>query len=110
MTFLIQANEEEKTNDAPEVSCLWVLNHGLSGFMVEFDVIAPLDLDITLHSFCLGQDGFIRSVDREPAPSATIESEAPKGWLDIPGLMAGRLFLIRAICILLISLSKGEKS
>ena len=92
--FLVHAIDEEKTNAAPEVSCLWVSNHGLSGFMAEFDVIAPLDSDITLHSFCLGQDGFIRSVDREPAPSATIESEAPKGWLDILGYDGGLPLLL----------------
>lgn len=32
--------------------------------------------------------------DREPAPSATIESEAPKGWLDILGYDGGLPLLL----------------
>ena len=86
LPFLIQANDEEKTNKSPEVSCLWVQNHGSIGFDVEFDVTAPSDSE--LFKFYLKQDGSI--VDEEYAPSATLESEAPnQGWLEIPGYDGG---------------------
>ena len=47
--FLVLANDVQPAghipppppNDAPEVSCLWVSNHGSAGFSVEFDVSAP---------------------------------------------------------------------
>lgn len=55
--FLAQANDEEKTGDAPEVGCLWVSNHGFIGFEVEFDVTSSQDGEEELDRFRLGQDG-----------------------------------------------------
>ena len=84
--FLVQANDEEKTNNAPEVSCIWVANHGSLGFDVEFDVSAPSDSDRTLSSFRLCRVGAIIPSDSGPAPSTSLLSPAPdQGWLDIPG-------------------------
>ena len=68
--FLVQANDEEKTNDAPEVSCLWVENHGSIGFDVEFDVSAPSDSEKLLTGFQLNLDGLI--VDDELWVKSTI--------------------------------------
>ena len=77
--FLAQANDEEKTGDAPEVGCLWVSNHGFIGFEVEFDVTSSQDGEEELDRFRLGQDG--SRVDEGTAPSPTLESEALKSGL-----------------------------
>ncbi len=90
--FLVQSDDEKKTNKAPEVGCIWVENHGSIGFDVEFDVSAPSDVDLedTIHTFRLNLDGYVDLIDREWAPSATLESEAPnQGWLEIPGYDGG---------------------
>ena len=80
--FLVLGNDEE-TNDAPEVSCLWVANFGSIGFDVEFDVSESKDGKVfDKFNLWVGDD----IVDSGSPPSATIESEAPnQGWLDIPG-------------------------
>ncbi len=85
--FLIQANDEEKTDDAPEVGCLWVTNSGSIGFKVEFDVTAPSDGE-ELDRFALHQDDDTKPDDEGPAPSAAIRS-GYQDWLSIPGFDGG---------------------
>ena len=85
--FLVLGNDEE-TNDAPEVSCLWVENHGSIGFTVDFDVSAPSDSDKLLIGFQLKQDGK-GIVDEELwVKSAKLYSDY-YGWLSIPGFDGG---------------------
>ncbi len=89
--FPVQSDDEE-VDKAPEVSCLWVENHGSIGFTVDFDVTAPsnVDWEYALHSFRLCQDGNPFPVDREDAPRATLKSPASnQGWLSIPGFDGG---------------------
>ncbi len=44
-------------NNAPEVGCLWVSNHGSIGFTVEFDVSTPSGGTITFERFHLTGEG-----------------------------------------------------
>ena len=83
--FLVLGNDEE-TNNAPEVSCLWVSNHGSIGFTVEFDVYPPRnpsDPDKPLRAFDLHQDGQI--VDSESTRSRDGLDSDYCDWLEIPG-------------------------
>ena len=86
--FLVLANDEE-TNNAPEVSCLWVSNHGSAGFTVEFDVHAPRnpsDPDKPLRAFLLYRDGrdgtFLQKVSTRYGESLYSDY---CDWLEIPG-------------------------
>ena len=68
-------------NNAPEVSCLWVSNHGSIGFTVEFDVSTPSGGTITFERFLLTGEG-------------SNDADAPYvsdycGWLSIPGFDGG---------------------
>ena len=83
--FLLQANDEE-TNNAPEVSCLWVSNHGSIGFTVEFDVHPPSnpsDPDKPIRAFDLYQEGTF--IEREPYPLGESLYSNYCDWLSIPG-------------------------
>ncbi len=80
------ANDEEKTDDALEVSCLWVSNHGSSGFTVEFDVTAPWDPIRFFDEFQLWQDGV--EVDDGAPPRVSLDSDYCD-WLSIPGYDGG---------------------
>ena len=85
--FLLQADDEEKTNDAPNVGCLWVANSGSIGFEVDFDVTAPSDSDKLLSGFQLKQDGqFV--IKKEWVKSATLRSKYCD-WLEIAGFDGG---------------------
>ena len=86
--FFVQANDEEKTNDAPEVSCLWVENHGSAGFTVDFDVSLPSDSDKLLTGFQLKQSG-VGIVDEELWVKRTSLYSDYCGWLSIPGFDGG---------------------
>ena len=80
--FLVLGNDEE-TNDAPEVSCLWVANFGSIGFKVDFDVSHPSDSDELIAGFCLEQDGQFAD-DALWVESARLRSSYCD-WLEIPG-------------------------
>ena len=82
--FLLQANDDEKTNDAPNVGCLWVANSGSIGFEVDFDVTFSPDADEDLIGFQLKQDdeGIVNDVFL--VKRATLRS-VYCDWLDIPG-------------------------
>ena len=86
--FPVQSDDEEKTNDAPEVSCLWVENFGSIGFKVEFDVFAPSDSDRTLTGFRLCRVDFPFPEDEEIGTSVTLKSDYCD-WLSIPGFDGG---------------------
>ena len=87
--FLVQANdEEEKTNDAPEVLQLYVLNFGSIGFKVKFDVALPSDSDKLLTGFQLKQIGK-GIVDDELWVMRTSLYSDYCGWLSIPGFDGG---------------------
>ena len=86
--FPVQSDDEEKTNDAPEVSCLWVENFGSIGFKVEFDVFAPSDSDRTLTGFRLCRVDFPFPEDEEIGTSVTLKSDYCD-WLSIPGYDGG---------------------
>ena len=84
--FPVQSDDEE-TDDAPQVSCLWVENHGSIGFTVDFDVSAPSDSDKLLNGFQLKQGGLI--VDDEFWVESTTLYSVYCGWLSIPGFDGG---------------------
>ena len=81
-SFPLQANDEFKTNDAPEVSCFWVSNHGSSGFTVEFDVFKPSNSprDFDWMKLLQNRLGFGRIF----SDSGTLVS-CKQDWLSIPG-------------------------
>ena len=83
--FLLRADdEEEKTNDAPYVSCLWIANSGSIGFEVDFVVSFSSDSDESLSGFELHQDGK-GIVDQERwVKHATLRS-AYCDWFSVPG-------------------------
>ena len=86
--FLVQADEE--ADQAPEVSCLWVENHGSIGFDVDFDVSVPWEEITLLDEFQLWQDGVDGMVDDGSPRSDTLKSKAPnQDWLSIPGFDGG---------------------
>ena len=87
--FLVLANDEEKTktNDAPEVLQLYVLNFGSIGFKVKFDVALPSDSDKLLTGFQLEQEG--QFVQRKLWVKRTSLFSDYCGWLTIPGFDGG---------------------
>ena len=68
-------------NDAPEVSCLWVANHGSIGFTVEFDVFTPSGGNLAFERFVLTGSNANDETFDDPSE---VES-GNQSWLDIPG-------------------------
>lgn len=69
--------EPPPPNNAPEVSCLWVSNHGSSGFTVKFDVSTPSGGTIAFERFHLTGS----SSDDVDSPYESDYCD----WLSIPG-------------------------
>lgn len=82
--FLLQANDEE-TNDAPEVGCLWVANFGSIGFKVKFDVTVPWGVLYPWDEVQLWQGG--DEVDDGFPPVSLFSNHCD--WLSIPGFDGG---------------------
>ena len=86
--FLVRANdEEEETNDAPQVLQLYALNSGSIGFEVDFDVSFSSDSDKLLSGFELHQDG--QFVQRKLWTQRTSLFSDYCDWLSIPGFDGG---------------------
>ena len=81
--FLLQSDDEEKTNNEPGVSCLWVSNHGSASFTVEFDVYSPSDAEKPIRAFDLYQEG--EFIERESSRSNDPLDSNYCDWLSIPG-------------------------
>ena len=73
-------------NDAPEVSCIWVSNHGSSGFSVKFDVHSPSGGRHVFSRFVLTGPNAWDSTHSDPGE---LSSSSPYPWLAIPGFDGG---------------------